>query len=190
MSAAPPLEAPGAGLPAHHLLLARLALPVFCLSSWERAQRRFDEEGVRILALCGGLSEDRLTRKVLVSGVFGIEDSSRFWSAAMALEHLIKVNGLIADILETLGGGGRVGFELLIKDVKPTGALGAGTPAAFADSLAAHRARFLDPRIDRRASGRFKHPWFGPLTARQWQCFAPVHQRIHRRQLEAILRGL
>jgi hypothetical protein len=43
---------------------------------------------------------------------------------------------------------------------------------------------------DRRSRTRFPHPWFGPLTARQWIGFLPMHQRIHVRQARAILRAL
>lgn len=184
------LAEPGAGLPLWQLLFARhVALPVvWATTSWEGAQRAFDEEGRRILALVAPLGREALERRVLVSGVFGIEDNSRDWSAAMALEHLIIAGDLLGDLLIELTHHRDVPRVLAIKDVKPTGKLDASTlPAAFEAFLGRYRAKASTSTGDRFAPGRFKHPWFGPLNARQWQCFAPMHQRIHRKQIEAIL---
>jgi len=35
-----------------------------------------------------------------------------------------------------------------------------------------------------------RHPWFGPLEARRWHCFATFHLQVHRRQLQEIRRAL
>ena len=43
---------------------------------------------------------------------------------------------------------------------------------------------------DRRSRSRHPHPWFGPLTAYQWLCFAPFHQTIHLAQARRICRAL
>ena len=42
------------------------------------------------------LSAEQLQRRVLVKAPMGIEDSSRYWSASMVLEHLIEVGSRIA----------------------------------------------------------------------------------------------
>lgn len=166
-----------------------MALPlVWATTGWDRAQSAFDEEGKKIVALVAPLDRESLERRVLVTGVFGIEDNSRYWSVAMALEHLIVAGDMLADLLVELTHGRDVPRVLAIKDVKPTGELDGSTlPAAFAAFLERYRAKAATPTGDRSAPGRFKHPWFGPLTAHQRQCFAPMHQRIHRRQIEAIL---
>ena len=50
------------------------------------------------------------------------------------------------------------------------------------------RRRTLDAAGDRRSPLRHLQPWFGPMTALQWICFAPFHQTIHLKQAERILR--
>lgn len=37
---------------------------------------------------------------------------------------------------------------------------------------------------------RFRHPWFGPITARQWYWLIGSHLSIHYRQLKEIAKGL
>lgn len=37
---------------------------------------------------------------------------------------------------------------------------------------------------------KFAHPWFGPLTAEGWHLLAGLHMSIHRKQIEAILKGI
>ena len=49
-----------------------------------------------MIALAEPLSAEQLQRRVLVKAPMGMEDSSRYWSAAMVLEHLIEVGSRIA----------------------------------------------------------------------------------------------
>jgi len=37
---------------------------------------------------------------------------------------------------------------------------------------------------------RFAHPWFGPLDAAGWHALAAGHLKIHRVQIQRILKGL
>jgi hypothetical protein len=53
--------------------------------------------------------------------------------------------------------------------------------------LRAFREIALDATADRATSLTFPHPWFGPMSAFRWLCFAPFHQAIHVRQVEAIV---
>jgi hypothetical protein len=39
---------------------------------------------------------------------------------------------------------------------------------------------------DRNSGATHAHPWVGPLTAHQWLNLAAVHQRVHRKQIQAI----
>jgi hypothetical protein len=45
-----------------------------------------------------------------------------------------------------------------------------------------------DPALNRRSKARLQHPWFGPITAHQWNWLMGIHQSIHRKQIEEILR--
>jgi hypothetical protein len=188
----PTLQPPGHGLPPLEAALTRYLVFPFGTAwlSWDRAGRLFEAEGRRLLDRARGLSDDQLTQRVLIRRVFGIEDSSRHWSVAMTLQHLIIVGSAIAEFLPKLLEGAPLDTVVDIAQVKPPGDTGPDVKRAFE----AFQRSYLDgiaarPR-DRDAGGRLAHPWFGELTAYEWHCLAAVHQRIHRRQVERIIAGL
>lgn len=157
------------------------------LLSWDRALMLFQSEGRAILEMARPLSPETLTKPVLIDRIRGIEDSSRFWSPAMVLEHLIIVGRQICGGIILLSHGRKPEGKADTAAVKPTGSHG----PEIVDDYAAFLDEFLD-RIARQSGDRastttFPHPWFGELTAAKWVTLAAVHQRIHRRQLEKIL---
>src|SRR5215472_12523732 len=85
----PKLAPPGAGLPKIELLVARLR---FALSRARGDRKSFDaafqRERERVRGLVGGLDANSAARRVLIRRVPGLEDSSRYWSVWMTLEHL------------------------------------------------------------------------------------------------------
>ena len=89
------LAPPGAGLPVIQAFALRyLIFPAYCLTtSWDKALDAFQSEGQKLVTLVEPLSEEQLQRRVLVKAPLGIEDSSRYWSAAMVLEHLMEESG-------------------------------------------------------------------------------------------------
>ena len=90
-STPPKLQPPGAGLPWWMLLAARhvvFPLAVRRMKDWAGATRPFREVGDRILAIWDALPAERLGERVLINRIGGLEDSSRYWSAAMTVEHL------------------------------------------------------------------------------------------------------
>ena len=187
------LAPPGAGLPWYQALVGRrVLLPLMCRThSWERARRSFLREGKCVLALADSLSVDDLATCVLVRGVIGIEDSSRYWSVALTIEHLIIVGDQMLRIAVALYRNEEPPVRVDIAAVKPPGAL---QPSDVVNSY----GEFLD-RFDAAAgqvagaapsNRRLDHPWFGRIDAHQWCCLAAMHQRIHRRQIQAIMRGL
>ena len=189
----PQLAPPGAGLPWSQALLGRyLLLPGICLThSWDGAQRFFRREGRRVLDLAEPLTVEQMTIRVLVHGVLGIEDSSRHWSVALALEHLIIVGDTMAEIVVALSHDRTPSVRVDIAAVKPPGELPAGEARdAYHRFLARYRQRISAAIADRRSRRRLEHPWFGEITAHQWHCLAAMHQRIHRRQIQAIVKRL
>jgi hypothetical protein len=155
--------------------------------SWNLARRLFQWEGMKIIQLTENLSSEQLTARVLIPRITGIEDSSRYWSPAMTVAHLIIVGEAITDFVVRLSRGQSIEGEVRIQDVKPD-------HHTLPEILDAYRA-FL-PRfdralsrdvVDRNSTSTHPHPWVGPLTARQWLNLAAVHQRIHRKQIEKIL---
>ncbi len=57
----------------------------------------------------------------------------------------------------------------------------------LSEAAAAEQA---EPPIRPGDGPRFFHPWFGPLDAHRWHCLLAFHQGIHRKQIQAVHRGL
>lgn len=186
------LAPPGAGLPVMQACLLRYMLfPAFCLvTPWHKALTAFQAEGQKLIDLAAALSADQLQQRVLVKAPLGIEDSSRYWSASMVLEHLIEVGSRIAVGIVELTHRSPVSVKADIADVKPKGGRGAQIIQDFQQFLEDYSRMVSDEIGDRSSKGRHPHPWFGDLNAHQWMCLGAVHQSIHRKQLQRIVVGL
>jgi hypothetical protein len=186
------LASPGAGLPVvQAFLLRHLIFPTYCLTtSWDKALTAFLAEGQRTLALAEQLSDDQSQRRVLVKAPMGIEDSSRYWSATMVLEHLIEVGARIAVGVVELTHGSAVTVKADIADVKPKGSKGREIVEDFRQFLDDYTRMVTEDAGDRKSKSRHPHPWFGNLNAHQWVCLGAVHQSIHRKQMERIVAAL
>lgn len=191
----PRLDAPGAGLPFLQGLLARYYyFPRFARStSWEGAISLFDRETEKILVEVEPRlsSRDLLMKRCLVAPIRGIEDSSRYWSVAMALEHLAIVGEKIGEVVVRLSRHQRIAEKVDLAAVKP---LSDATPEAALDRFRRFagdfRARSMNEVVDRHSDAKLVHPWFGALDAHGWHCLAAGHQNLHRKQIQAILKGL
>ena len=189
----PKLAPPGAGVPWWQRLAGKyVLLPGYCLRlSWERAPVLLERQGRVLLDLGREHTEAELTRRVLVPPQIGLEDSSRHASYTMVLEHLTIVGGRLTEIVFELTHGRRPSGAVRTADLKPRGDL---TPPQAVDAyramLASFRQRALEQAGDRASPVRFEHPWFGPLDAYHWLCFAPFHQTIHLVQARRIVARL
>jgi hypothetical protein len=191
--AEPKLGPPGAGLPLIESLIARFYYGgyISVKSDWESNREGFARINQKILNLVEGLSEEKLATRVLVPRLQGLEDSSRFWSVAMALEHLYISGTNMAKFVVKLSNGEVPAIEVDIAKVKPPGA------KSGAEILANYKV-FLEKTLleidrgvkDRNSRTRLKHPWFGALTAKQWQWLMLSHSHIHYRQIKLILKEL
>lgn len=186
----PHLQPPGAGLPPFERFVARL------LVGWQarRATRRgnaaqFARERETILALAGTCPAEQAATRVLIPRPRGLEDSSRYWSVYMTLDHLRIVNQGAGELIRLLGRGQTPDRVTGTADVKPSPDADAGVVAAF-EAACRHFERCVDEVADLHTALRWPHPWFGPLDAADWQFFTAFHMRLHRHQIEAILRGL
>jgi hypothetical protein len=186
------LEPPGAGLRSwEQVAVRRIIFPFFRVNtSWEGAQRQFEREGERILSQCGDLPTELLFKRVLVPRLFGIEDSSRYWSPAMVLEHLTMVGTRMGEIIVALSRHRPARPIVDMKDMKPSGRAAEDIVQQFGVFLKVF-ADAMEERVqDRRSECRCRHPRFGSLDAHGWCCLAALHQRLHRRHLNAIRRRL
>jgi hypothetical protein len=186
------LAAPGSGLPTwERLFLRNVLLPIYCrFTSWKRAVRVFQKEGARLVEIAESLNAEEMQRRVLIKRPLGLEDSSRYWSAEMVLEHLIEVGSRVAVGVVELTHGEPPSVKADIVEVKPQGERGGRVLDEFRVFLEDY-TRMLSHEIgDRRSKAAFSHPWFGHLNAHQWVCLGAVHQGAHRRQMERIVGAL
>lgn len=191
---APVADSPaGTGLPPLEMFLQRnLIFPLICrLTSFEGALALFEKESHSLIMHVSRLAPLARERRILVPRLPAIEDCSRFWSAAMVLEHLIISGSSIKNVVQHLAEGRQPAGAASIAAVKPRGEL-AGE--ACVDSFIEFNSQFLNAmhavRSVKQTRASFSHPWFGQLTLKQWVCLAAIHQRIHRRQVEAIISRL
>jgi hypothetical protein len=151
--------------------------------------QQFKLEAEKIVSLARSVSAAQGTVPVLIGRITGIEDSSRYWSVFMVLDHLKIVNEGMAQIIEDLSHDRPFAQEVRIQDVKPHAASGLDTVDRFMKSVTNYGATIarlgtLGHRV------RHPHPWFGPMTAHDWHCLAGIHHWVHRRQIERVKQGL
>jgi hypothetical protein len=186
---APKLQPPGAGLPWWERLVAKyVVFPRACRKrTWAGSDEEFQEEGAKALGIFDSLPVHKRTERVLIRRFPGIEDSSRFWSAAMTVEHLVIVGNGIRQIIDSLRRGELPERTARVEDVKPSGST---TPESVRSDFVRLLGEATQPATMRGEGPRFNHPWFGPIDAYQWHCLLGLHQGLHRRQLELIRAGL
>jgi hypothetical protein len=186
----PRLAAPGAGLPGFELQIART---LFALRAWTHDRRRTDalllRERAHIAERVRACPAAQRGQRVLIPRPRGLEDSSRHWSVLMTLEHLRLVNLACASIIRELSEGRMPAGKVSTADVKPSPDVTEAVLAAYEASCDEVLAAVASAK-DLDNAARLPHPWFGPMSARRWHLLAAVHLGIHRRQIEAILRGL
>jgi hypothetical protein len=188
------LDKPGAGLPFHQWAYLRFYLAPFVAarSDWDENWRVFEDVNARILAKIGGLSGEQLEKRVLVPPLAGLEDSSRYWSVALTLEHLIIVGEDVKKLIIALARGAVPPGKAGVADYKPKGGKRAAAQVAeYKDFVASVKPAIEPLRAAALASkARYLHPWAGPFTARQWQWLLGGHTHIHYRQIKEIIKGL
>src|SRR5690348_5835952 len=116
----PKLAPPGAGLPKVELFIAR------AIFAWrgrkatrEGVNERFQKEREAIRSLARSIDVDAAGRRVLIRRLPGMEDSSRYWSVWMTLEHLRMVHELVNRTIAALAKGSLPGGKIGTANVKP-----------------------------------------------------------------------
>jgi hypothetical protein len=187
------LAPPGAGVTALERLVGKhWYLRRACARlSWEEAPRELAAQAGVLDGLAAGIDEERLLRPVLVPRQMGLEDSSRFQSYAMVLEHLTIVGRAVQSIVVDLTHGRTPAIVIRVAEVKARG----GQPleevrANYRAMIEAFTGAIPRDVGDRHSTARHPHPWIGQLSAYQWLCFAPLHQQLHIKQARRICRRL
>jgi len=100
-NAEPKLARPGAGLPKVELYLARLRFALQCRTgNRDSFNARVQKERKAIRDLAGSCTSESAARRVLVERPPGLEDSSRYWSVWMTLDHF----GILQKLIPILSG--------------------------------------------------------------------------------------
>ena len=189
----PKLAAPGAGIPFRRkLLFTYIVRPlVAARSDWLENARGFAAITDKILAELQGLSVEQLTTRRLVPKQPGLEDSSRYWSIAMALEHLVIVGRQMEEVIGALSSEKRLVQKVDTAKVKPLG------QKASQDVIEEFKAwavgaeqRVLDVSRSQTSRAQLAHPWFGSFNSLQWQWLMTQHHATHLRQIRSIRQQL
>ena len=181
------LAPPGAGLPAPELWIARL---LFASTRARGSRAKFiaalNRERERIVHLAAPLTPKIAARRVLIKRLPGMEDSSRFWSVWMMLDHLRIVHEGMAGIIHSLGQDEPPPQAVSTADVKPNDQADATALPRFEQSCENLLAT-VRPLANLKTRLRHAHPWFGALDANGWLAMAGFHLGLHRQQVERII---
>lgn len=198
---APQLQPPGAGLPfLQGLYLKYWLYPRFIKKyNGGASVDAMLRETARIIELSTPLSEDEFFTPVLIEPLPALEDSSRYWSVAMVMEHLIICMRPMTQIVETLAAGKTMNANTSPANVKPKGGrtLSKAEWIKLFDDVTNECAARLRPVALRadvanppKDAPRLGHPFFGAIHARGWVWVMGVHPTTHRRQVQRIISGL
>lgn len=195
LHSSPQLAPPGAGLPWPQLLFLRFWMGPVTARRTPRAQtrERYELLTQKIISLVSATPVEARRIRVLVDPIAGLEDSSRHWSLNGVLEHLLIVSKNIEDVILTLSSGSMPAGVADTARVKPQNMV-EDRLADFVDY-----APELIQRLDRKLAEpsrnfesplKFRHPWFGGFTAKQWYWLLAGHQAIHYQQVKGITQKL
>ncbi len=192
-NAEPKLAPPGAGVPWPQGLVLKYFIAPFIAgrTDWAVSEKRFVKLTLKILKELGGLNEIEHSTKVLVPPQAGLEDSSRYWSIAMVLEHLVIVGNGISYAISELTSDRLPQGTADTATVKPIGAVSASQSVAEFKKFSQTDFKNLVSGLKNRNSNlRFRHPWFGMINAKQWFWALAIHHRLHLKQIREIKKRL
>lgn len=197
----PQLEAPGAGIPwPQKLMLQYFVKPRVAEKSNVKSNlESFIKVNQKIEFIIQEMIElekqnpniDLLNQKILVPSQRGLEDSSRFWSAQMVLEHIVIVGTLIRFVILELNKNNVPKDSRGTGDVKPLGSESREKTLESYRKFVIETTNVLSQaNLNWNSELKFKHPWFGKMTLRSWHWLLAQHEWIHCKQLQAILKVL
>lgn len=186
MNAEPKLEPAGAGIPLRQRLLFGILMRTTVFLPRSLLTKRHRALVDEILSRAKNLSAEEMQRRELISPIPGLEDSSRYWSVAMTIDHLRIVEEGISDIILALHQ--RRDFDRVVRtqDVKPSPKATLSVIDDFQTLTAATTVKF-DAIETLKRRGTHAHPWFGKLDAREWFALRTIHLRLHLKQIDAII---
>ena len=185
------LAAPGDGISFPQRLLMTFYVRPFVAekAKIEDSKKRFIKISEKILKEIEGLSETQMTQQVLVPPQKGLEDSSRFWSIAMTLEHLGIVGRKMILGIEMISAGHKPPQKVEIAKYKPINEMSA--QESIQDFQKFITTDFSNMKISNPDSPiTLRHPWFGEMKTKGFVWLLGVHQGLHLQQIREIKKGL
>ena len=186
------LDKPGEGLPFFESFIGRhFTFPKLIRSlTWQSAVDLFERQGEKIVTIAESLSEDQLTKQVLIKRIRGIEDSSRFWSVGMVMEHLIMVGSDMLKLIQMLNDGEIPQVKVDVADYKPKEIHDTSIIPKFKEMQKHYVDTLRNEEGNQKLELTHTHPWFGPVNSFEWNCLAAIHQVVHKNQAIKIVVGL
>jgi hypothetical protein len=186
----PQLAPPGAGLPKIERFVAnRMIRWKAARTTRDQATAVFVQQREAILRLLKDQDQTTLAHPVLIKRLPGLEDSSRYWSLLMVVDHLRIVNRDIAEVIASLGAGRLPEREASIAAVKPNPQVSHTVIAEFEQGCSDFTS-IVAAVPDLKTSLKFPHPWFGPMDAATWHFMTAFHMQLHFKQMNLISAGL
>jgi uncharacterized damage-inducible protein DinB len=189
----PNLAPPGAGIPFPQKLFLQYFVKPFVAAkvSWEESEKNFHRINEKIFAAIEGLTEEQMSRKILVPPQRGLEDSSRFWSIKMTLEHLVIVSSQKIKLITALTEEKIPDGKADTATVKPHNEMSVQeTLEKFKKLVTTDFSQLNASMKNKNSKLKFNHPWFGMMTAQQWHWLMPMHHGLHLKQIREIKKKL
>ena len=184
------LAPPGAGLPFPESWIARILFRLAsCRGNKESLVARFQNERDRISALIRVLNTEDLSKRVLIKRPRGLEDSSRNWSILMTLDHLRMVHHGFKGVIQSLANEQVPNVRISTAAVKPSEQVTEAVVREY-EASCDHLLATIASIQNFNTQAKLAHPWFGPMNAHAWLHLCGLHLKIHRIQIERILREI
>lgn len=187
------LAPPGAGLGFFIELFLRWYVNPFVAkkASWQLCEANFINVHQKILLALENIPTDKADIKILVPPQRGLEDSSRYWSTTMLVEHLLIVGSQVHTAIIRLSQEQHMSELVSTANVKPSGDGSYSELLAKLKKFAAELPSDLNAHVvNKESKEKLAHPWFGPFNSKQWYWLLGVHAAIHLQQLNEIKKGL
>lgn len=152
----------------------------------EYSLKIFAREATRLIDLVDDVDVARATEPVPVARLMGMEPVSCHWSMLMILDHLDRFNRDMMRLIQALTDDHPLRGSFADEDYDPDPEVDGSIVDQF-ESNAGEYLRFVQSKKKLKTRRVFRHSWLGPMNAHQWNAWAAVHMRIHRRHAMKIM---
>lgn len=191
----PKLDPAGAGLPwFENFLLKHFYFPwKVSKHSWTENLEKFQKETNKIVKIVEKVSEEDFQTRILIPRLPGMEDSSRYWSVALTIDHMCITIGGMTMVAVELAKGNPLSVSVDTATVKPQlDHIATKTKMIETLEKTVRESINLLSSYENTASKKYKlnHPWFGKINSLGWVWVLGQHQALHRKQIQMIVERL